>query len=200
MNISIFGLGYVGSVGMACLAELGHKVVGVDVSETKVGFINQGKSPIIENGLEQLLSEQRRKGSIQAITSAAKAVQQTDVSFICVGTPSTNEGHLNLDGIFRVSREIAKGIKQKSGFHVVAIRSTVLPGTNEKVADIIGQESGKTSGRDFAVVSNPEFLREGTAIKDYYDPPFTLVGSSSDRAIDVMKAVYEGIKAPFIAT
>lgn len=200
MNISIFGLGYVGSVGLACLAQLGHKVVGVDVSETKVGFINQGKSPIIETGLDQLLLEQHKKGAIRAITSAIEAVQRTDVSFICVGTPSTNEGHLNLEGIFRVSSEIAKGIKVKPGFHVLAIRSTVLPGTNETVADIIQKESGKKLGEDFAVVSNPEFLREGTAIKDYYEPPLTLIGSSNDRARELMREVYSGINAPVVET
>jgi GDP-mannose 6-dehydrogenase len=200
MNISIFGLGYVGSVGVACLAQLGHKVVGVDVNEAKVRFINQGKSPIVENDLDSLLLEQHKKGSIRAVTSAVEAVQQTDVSFICVGTPSTGEGHLNLEGIFRVSREIAKGLREKKGFHVIAIRSTVLPGTNAKVADILQQDSGKIQDRDFAVVSNPEFLREGTAIKDYYDPPLTLIGSSSDGAIELMKEVYSGIDAPFVTT
>jgi len=200
MNISIFGLGYVGSVGLACLAQLGHKVVGVDTNELKVRFINQGQSPIVEKDLETLILEQHKKGSIRAITSAAEAVHQTEVSFICVGTPSTSEGHLNLDGIFRVSSEIAKGIRAKTGFHVIAIRSTVLPGTNAKISDILQQESGKIPGKDFAVVSNPEFLREGTAIKDYYDPPLTLIGSLSDRAIEMMKEVYSGINAPLVTT
>lgn len=199
MNISVFGLGYVGVVGMGCLAELGHKVVGVDVNQNKVDLINQGKSPIIENQIGELIDHHFRAGHISATQNGMRAVIESDVSFICVGTPSTPQGHLNLESAFRVARNIAEGIKHKNGFHVVAIRSTVLPGSNEKLSAIISDVSGKVSNRDFAVVSNPEFLREGTAIKDYHHPPYTLLGSTCDAAIEIMKKVYEGIDAPIIA-
>ncbi len=200
MKISIFGLGYVGSVSLACLAKNGHEVIGVDVNRTKVDFINQGKSPIIENGLDQIIAEQRARGAIRATTDVDAAVQETDVTFVCVGTPSTSQGHLNLDRIYRVAQDIAAGIAKKSRFHVVAIRSTVLPGTNQKVTEIVANASRKDAGKDFAVVSNPEFLREGTAIKDYYHPAYTLIGSSDPRAIGMMKDVYKGLEVPIVLT
>ena len=200
MKISIFGLGYVGSVSLACLAENGHEVIGVDVNQAKVDCINRGQSPIIENGLEQLIREQRAKDRISATTDIEAAVLGTDISFICVGTPSTARGHLDLDGIMRVSRDIAGGIARKGRFHVVAIRSTVLPGTNETVTGIIETVSHKVNGKDFAVVSNPEFLREGTAVKDYLNPPYTLVGASCPQAVEMMKVVYAGVHAPVILT
>jgi GDP-mannose 6-dehydrogenase len=200
MKISIFGLGYVGSVSLGCLAKNGHEVIGVDVNQVKVDCINRGQSPIIENGLDQIIREQREKNRISATTDIQAAVLNTDISFICVGTPSTGRGHLNLDGIMRVGRDIAGGIARKDRFHVVAIRSTVLPGTNERVTDIIEKTAKKVSGEDFAVVSNPEFLREGTAVKDYLNPPYTLLGSSCPSAVEMMKEVYGGVKAPFIQT
>lgn len=200
MNISIFGLGYVGSVSLACLAQNGHRVIGVDVNRDKVDCINDGRSPIVENGLDEMIAAQRAKGTVSATTDAGAAVSETDVSFICVGTPPTSQGHLNLDGIFGVAREIGAAIANKKNLHVVAIRSTVLPGTNRKVTELIEGASGKKAGRDFAVVSNPEFLREGTAIKDYFHPAYTLVGSEDERASKVMAAVYEGIEAPVIVT
>ena len=200
MKISIFGLGYVGSVSLACLAENGHEVIGVDVNQAKVDCINRGQSPIIENGLEQIIREQRAKDRISATMDIEVAVLGTDISFICVGTPSTGRGHLNLDGIMRVGRDIAGGIARIDRFHVVAIRSTVLPGTNEQITEIIETVSHKVSGKDFAVVSNPEFLREGTAIKDYLNPPYTLIGASSPQAAEMMKAVYEGVHAPVLLT
>ncbi|HPC02631.1 MAG TPA: UDP-glucose/GDP-mannose dehydrogenase family protein [Syntrophales bacterium] len=198
MKISIFGLGYVGCVSMGCLAKNGHTVVGVDVSRAKIETIQSGKSPIVEAEIDEIISDQHRKGLISATDNGIEAVTTTDVSFICVGTPSTPNGHLDLDTVFRVAGEIGKGIERKNGFHVVVIRSTVLPGTNEKVTAILEERSGKKHDVDFAVVSNPEFLREGTAVKDYYEPSFTLVGSSSARATDIMKEVYKEIHAPFI--
>jgi GDP-mannose 6-dehydrogenase len=200
MIISIFGLGYVGSVGLGCLAQAGHEVIGVDVSPAKVDCINAGRSPIVEAGLDRVIADQRAAGRVSATTDLELAVSRSDVSFICVGTPSTAHGHLNLDGIFRVGRDIAGAIGRKDRFHVVAIRSTVLPGTNRKLAGIIEAASHKVEGTDFAVVSNPEFLREGTAVKDYLRPPYTLVGSSCPAAADVMKDVYRGVEAPFLST
>jgi GDP-mannose 6-dehydrogenase len=200
LKISIFGLGYVGSVSLGCLARNGHEIIGVDVNQTKVDFINRGKSPVVENGLDQIIAEQRAKGAVSATTDADAAIQQTEVSFVCVGTPSTSQGHLNLEGIFGVAKEIGSAIAKKKRFHVIAVRSTVLPGTTEKVTELIAGVSQKRAGQDFAVVSNPEFLREGTAIKDYVRPPYTLIGSSDSRAVETMTEVYKGIEAPIIQT
>lgn len=200
LNISIFGLGYVGCVSLGCLAKNGHKVIGIDLNETKVDFIKTGKSTIVEKEIDTLIFEQYEDGNITATTNGIQAVVDTDVSFICVGTPSSQNGHLDLKSIYKVSEEIGKGIKSKKKFHVVVIRSTVLPGTNEKVSKIIEEISGKVCNQSFAVVSNPEFLREGSAVKDYYNPAYTLIGSNHDKAIEKMKHLYEGIDAPIIIT
>ena len=219
MKISIFGLGYVGCVGAACLAKLGHTVIGVDVNENKVRLINEGKPTIIEEGIADLCAEAHEKGLMSATTDVHEAVHQTDVSFIVVGTPSSKEGHLNLNYIFTVARQIGEALKDKTmviddlgfqnsnlGFrnsnlkHIVAIRSTVLPGTNEKVGEIIEETSGLKRGKDFTIVSNPEFLREGTSVKDYFNPPLTLVGTDMPEAEAVFREIYKGIDAEFICT
>jgi GDP-mannose 6-dehydrogenase len=200
MNISIFGLGYVGSVGLACLAQNGHSVIGVDVNNVKVDLINQGKSPIVEKGLDLVIAEQRAKRRISATTDVDQAVLGTDVTFICVGTPTSKEGHLNLEAIFKVGRDIAAGLAKKQRFHVVALRSTVSPGCSQKLSSIIAEEAGKQEERDFAVIANPEFLREGTAVRDFLNPAYTLIGSSNPRAIAFMKDVYKEIQAPLIIT
>jgi GDP-mannose 6-dehydrogenase len=198
LRISIFGLGYVGSVSLACLAQSGHVVIGVDISQSKVDLINRGESPIIEKDLGRIIKAQRLKRKISATPDAELAVLQTEVSFICVGTPSTKQGHLNLDGIFGVARDIAAAITKKQGFHVVVIRSTVLPGTNQKITELIERTSKKIGGKDFTVVSNPEFLREGTAVHDFDHPPYTLIGTADGRGIASMKRVYEYIDAPLV--
>lgn len=200
MKISIFGLGYVGCVSLGCLAKNGHKVIGVDTNPTKVNFINKGKSPIIEKDLDNLIAQQHKAGTISATSDSLFAVKNSDVSFICVGTPNTDHGHLDLSAIFHVAGEIGKGIEQKTTRHIVVIRSTVLPGTNENIAKIIADTSKKKNGKDFAVVSNPEFLREGTAIKDYYNPAFTLIGASDDFAIAKMREIYKEVNAPVIVS
>jgi len=198
VNISIFGIGYVGAVGIACLARNGHTVVGVDVNPAKTDMINRGVSPIIEEGIEALIAEHRRTERISATTDPVQAVRDTDVSFICVGTPSGPNGHTDTRAVVGVAEEIARGIGLKSGFHVVAIRSTVPPGTNRKLLRIIEEASGKQAGTDFGVVSNPEFLREGTAIRDYHEPPYTVVASDCAAAIEVMREIYRSIDAPFV--
>jgi GDP-mannose 6-dehydrogenase len=198
LRISIHGLGYVGSVSLACLAQGGHVVIGVDVNQDKVDLINRGKSPIVEKDLGRIIKAQRSKRRISATPDGESAVLQTEVSFICVGTPSTREGHLNLDGIFGVARNIAAALAKKHGFHVVVIRSTVMPGTNRRVTELIEQVSKKKPGKDFAVVSNPEFLREGTAVHDFINPPFTLIGAADARGLEVMKRVYRHIDAPIV--
>lgn len=196
MNISILGLGYVGCVGMGCFAQNGHKIIGVDISEMKVGLINKGMPTIVEKDIDIIIAEQFKKGNISATLDYRQAIAGSDVTIICVGTPSTNEGHLNLDYIFQTSRQIGEALRDKSSFHVVAIRSTVLPGTNEKVGEIIAEESGKIRNKDFAVVSNPEFLREGSAVADFFNPPLTVLGCDNDEALHIMSEVYKGVNGP----
>ena len=206
MNISIFGLGYVGCVGAACLAKLGHNVIGVDVNENKVRLMNEGKPTIIEEGIAELCEEAHNKGLMSATTDTIVAVAKTEVSFIVVGTPSSPEGHLNLNYIYTVAGNIGRALKAKKetgnlkGMHLVAIRSTVLPGTNQKVGEIIAQEGGLVRGVDFTIVSNPEFLREGTSVEDYFNPPLTLVGTDSEYAEKVFREMYKEISAEFICT
>lgn len=200
MRISIFGLGYVGCVGAACLAKLGHKVIGVDVNENKVRLINEGKPTIIEEGIAPLCQEAHEKGLMRATTNAREAVMESDISFIVVGTPSSKEGHLNLSYIYTVAERIGRALKDKDDFHIVAIRSTVLPGTNERVSEILEKESGKRRDTDFAVVSNPEFLREGTSVNDYFNPPLTLVGTNNRRAEECFRELYKDIHAEFVCT
>lgn len=200
MNISIFGLGYVGCVATGCLAQQGHRVIGVDPQPTKVDFINQGKPTIIEAGIAEIMAAQHAAGRISATLTAAEAIAATEVSFICVGTPSTPNGHLDLSAISAVAAEIGTALRDKPGRHVIAVRSTVLPGTREKVIEILARTSGRKPGEDFAVVSNPEFLREGTSVADFLKPPYTLIGSDCAWAAEIMQAVYQGIEAPFITT
>lgn len=212
MRISIFGLGYVGCVGAACLAKLGHTVIGVDVNENKVRLINEGKPTIVEEGIAELCQEAHATGRMSATTDVHEAVHVTDVSFIVVGTPSSKEGHLNLSYIYAVAKQIGEALKDKTKIfedlglqnsnlrHIVAIRSTVLPGTNERVGEIIAEASGLVRGKDFTIVSNPEFLREGTSVKDYFNPPLTLIGTDMLEAETVFREIYKDIDAEFIAT
>ena len=199
MNISMFGLGYVGCVGAACLAKLGHHVIGNDVSENKVNLLNQGRPTIIEAGIAELCREAHEKGLLEATMDCRYAVHNSEISFIVVGTPSTKEGHLNLNYIYGVARQIGEALADKDAFHIVAIRSTVLPGTNAKVGEIIAEASGKVRGKDFTVVSNPEFLREGTAVQDYMTPPLTLIGTDSEVAEAKFRELYKDIPGEFIS-
>ncbi len=200
MDISIFGLGYVGCVGAACCAKLGHHVIGVDPVQNKVDLINAGCPTIIEAEIDELVKAAHDAKMLEATTDVDYAVANSDISFIAVGTPSTPQGHLKLDYIFETARQIGEALVKKDGFHVVAIRSTVLPGTNANVAAIIEEASGKKEGTDFAMVSNPEFLREGTAVKDYLNPPLSLVGTTSSRAEQMMRDLYKDVPAEFIST
>ena len=198
MNISIFGLGYVGCVGLGCLAELGHNVIGVDIDENKVNLINEGKATIVEKDIDELIKKNRDK--IRATANVQDAVLNSDVAIICVGTPNDANGHLNMRYIENVAENIAKVLKEKSSFFTISIRSTVMPGTNNKIADIIEKYSGKEREKDFAVVTNPEFLREGTAVQDFFNPPYTILSSKSEIGIKVMKKVYEKIDAKIYVT
>lgn len=196
MRISIFGLGYVGCVSMGCLAHNGHNVIGVDVSKEKVDQINNGQATIVEKGIDLFIKKYHSTGRVRATQDCDNAVQDSDITFMCIGTPSSPTGHLNLDHIFIAAKQIGESLKKKGRFHIIVIRSTVLPGTSDKITSIIEEESGKTVDTDFAVVSNPEFLREGTAVHDYLNPPLTVMASSSEIALSTMKEVYSNISAP----
>jgi GDP-mannose 6-dehydrogenase len=201
MRVSVFGLGYVGSVSAASFAADGHDVVGVDVNADKVAAINHGTSPIVEPGLDELLATAVSGGQLRATTDTAAAVAETDVSLVCVGTPSRKNGSLELMYLQRVCEEIGAALKRKDAYHVVVVRSTVLPGTtHEVVIPALERESGKTYGDGFGVSVNPEFLREGTALKDFRKPPLTLVGHNHSADASGTIALYQAIDAPLVST
>jgi len=200
MNISIFGLGYVGCVSLGCLAKNGHNVIGVDTNESKVAQINSGRATIIEKDVDTIIAEQRSAGRISATTDIQLAIKGSDISIIAVGTPSTDKGHLNLQYIFNVAENIGEVLKLKSTFHIIAIRSTIMPGTCDKFAGIVEKISGKKRNEGFAIVDNPEFLREGTAVKDYYNPPLTLIGSDNREAADKVADLYRQLPGEIVIT
>ena len=177
MKISVFGLGYVGCVSAACLTKDGHQVVGVDISEHKVQLVAGGRSPVIEPKLDKLLQTGVKSGNLRAIRDGKTAVMESDVSVICVGTPSNGNGSLDLKFVEQVCREIGTALKNKKGYHVVVVRSTMLPGTvQDKLIAHLEECSGKQAGAGFGVALNPEFLREGSAIDDYYRPSYIVIG------------------------
>ena len=198
MNISIFGLGYVGCVGLGCLAQSGHNVIGIDVTETKVDLINSGHATIVEKDIDEMIKRGQKAGRIIATLNSYKSVINSEIAIICVGTPNNEFGHLNMEYIEKVSAQIGAALKDKKEFFTIALRSTVIPGTNKKVGEIIANTSGKKNNIDFAVVSNPEFLREGTAVDDYFNPPYTVVASESNKAVEVMRKVYKSVQGEFI--
>lgn len=201
MRVSIFGLGYVGCVSAACLARDGHEVIGVDVNPVKVASIAAGKSPIIEPGLDELMRDVVRSGQLRASIDAQSAVRDSDISLVCVGTPSNPNGSLNTRYVESVCQEIGLAINHKRAFHTVVVRSTVLPGTvNEKVVPILEEFSGRRAGDDFGVAMNPEFLREGSAIADYYDPSFVVIGEYNRRSGDAVQELYAAVDAKIIRT
>ena len=201
MRVSVFGLGYVGCVSAASFAGDGHEVVGVDVNADKVASINAGCSPIVEPGLDDLLGRGASEGRLRATTDTGDAIRSTDVSLLCVGTPSRKNGSLDLQYLERVSEQIGRALAEKPGYHVVVVRSTVLPGTtHEVVIPALERESGKTYGDGFGVSVNPEFLREGTALKDFRKPPLTLVGHNHAADASGTIALYQSIDAPLIST
>jgi GDP-mannose 6-dehydrogenase len=196
-RISIFGLGYVGAVSAGCFAERGHDVVGVDVSAAKVATLAAGRSPIMEKGLEELLARHAKSGRLTATTDAAKAVAATDLSLICVGTPSTSDGTPDVSAVTRVCEEIGRALRTKKDRHVVVIRSTTLPGmADDEFCPTLERESGKTAGDGFGFAVHPEFLREGTAVNDFFNPPKTVVGAHDEATAQSVAALYDGIAAP----
>ena len=201
MQISIFGMGYVGCVSAACFAKQGNDVLGVDVNTAKVEMINRGDSTIVEEGIADLTREVVDAGKLRATTDIAEAVNQSRISMICVGTPSRANGSIDLSYIERVCEQIGQVLRQKTAEHLVVIRSTVLPGTIEgTVIPILERASGRRRGEGWDVCSNPEFLREGSSIRDFYDPPFTLIGAGGETAAEPLAALYEPIDAPLYIT
>lgn len=195
IKVSVFGLGYVGAVTMACLSRDGIPVMGVDISETKVNMLNEGKAPIIELGLSELLKSGVESGRLRATTSAEEAVCNTDVSLISVGTPSHPSGELTLSIVYKVCEQIGLAIAKKNAPHTVVVRSTVLPGTTKRCKEILQEYAGDVP---VYVAFNPEFLREGSAIRDYDAPPYTVIGTVDEEAEKAVREMYATVEAPFI--
>ncbi len=201
MQISVFGLGYVGAVSAACFAREGHDVIGVDVNPLKVEGIDAGQAPIVEEGIQDLVAEVVGAGRLRATTDAREAVLGSDVSMLCVGTPSRPNGSIDLSYVERVASDVGEALREKDRAHVVVLRSTVLPGTlEERVIPALEEASGRRIGDGVHASMNPEFLREGTSIRDFYDPPFTLFGATDDVAARALSELYATIDAPLIRT
>lgn len=201
LTISVFGMGYVGSVTAACFAHVGHKVTGVDVSPAKVEMMAAGRSPIIEARMSELVEEGHRSGRLHATTDAMDAVRNSEISFVCVGTPSLRSGKLDLGYVERVVQEIGTALKQKNSYHVVVLRSTVLPGTTESlVIPTLEQASGRRAGTDFAVCYNPEFMREGSAVADFLQPPYTVLGAQDPGHLAAVRQLYRTVSSPVFET
>lgn len=201
MNIAIFGMGYVGAVSAACLARDGHEVLGVDVDPGKLDLLRKGHSPIVEEGIQELTRQVVEAGRLQVSDDADAAVGRSDLSFVCVGTPSQANGSQDLGAIEHVAAQIGKAIARYDHYHVVVIRSTVRPGTvMERVRPVLEEHSGKRLGEHFGLAFQPEFLREGSSIRDYDNPPFTVVGADSQRTLDCVRPVFEHLPCEFLGT
>jgi GDP-mannose 6-dehydrogenase len=201
VNIAVFGMGYVGVVSAACLARDGHRVVGVDPVRVKTDMINRGESPIVEPGLKALIEAAVNSGHLRATDDYVAAVAQADVMLICVGTPGKPNGSLDLGYVARVATQIGEQLATTPEYKVVAIRSTMLPGSMEEtVIPTLESASGRKAGRDFGVCINPEFLREGSAILDYDNPPKTVIGAAEPRSAEALTALYANLSAPLIVT
>lgn len=200
-KISVFGLGYVGSVSAACFASQGNYVLGIDVNPEKAAMFHAGKSPIHEPGMQELVAESHKKGKIDGTTDIGKAINDTDISFICVGTPSHPNGKLDLSHIEQVCREIGEGLKKKTGHHLVIVRSTMLPGTTETVVvPTLEKASGRKNGVDFSAGVNPEFMREGSAIKDFLEPPMTVLGADNFDKWGPVRELYSSVSGELFQT
>ncbi len=201
MRVSVFGLGYVGAVSAACLAKEGHTVIGLDVDKYKLDLIRSGRAPIVEANLELFLQEAVSSKRLTVSESVEQAVHETELSLICVGTPSKENGDLATEYLERVATQIGSALRTKREYHLVVVRSTVLPGTTEgKVIPLLEATSGKRAGEDFGVAVNPEFLREGTAIADFYDPPFTIIGALCREDAQTVAQLYDTVKAELFLT
>ncbi|MEV7807015.1 nucleotide sugar dehydrogenase [Microbispora sp. NPDC088329] len=197
MRISVFGLGYVGCVSAACLASRGHQVIGVDVNPVKVDLIRRGRAPVVEERIGELTAQVVASGALRATTDAAEAVRSSELSLVCVGTPSASNGSLTTAYLERVAEQIGEALADRRDWHTVVFRSTMLPGTTASVlVPILEKASGRTAGVDFGVAVNPEFLREGTSVKDFFDPPKTVIGELDPTSGDVLAGLYEGLPGP----
>ena len=198
MKISIFGLGYVGAVSLGCLARDGHEVTGVDIDQVKLDLITEGQTPIIEEGMADLMSDVAKSGLVNVTQDVNAAVSNSEISFICVGTPSAANGSQNQSALVRLSKQLGLAIANKDDYHIFVLRSTVTPGTLEDVMrPIIEEKSGKKNGIDFDLCFQPEFLREGSSIKDYDNPPYTVIGSNSDRASNKIRDLFGHLPCEF---
>jgi len=201
MKISVFDLGYVGCVSVACLAHYGHDVLGLDVNPQKADWARHGRAPVVEQGLDTLMREAVKQGSLRVSSDSRAAVHDSDVSIICVGTPSNKNGSLNLHYVENVCCEIGTGLADKQGYHVVVVRSTILPGSiEEQLIPLLEHHSGRRAGPDFGVCMNPEFLREGSAVADFCSPGLVIIGELDKRSGEVVEALYAEIQAPTIHT
>jgi len=201
MRISVFGLGYVGAVSAGCFASEGHRVIGVDPVETKVNLINSGNSPIIEAEIGEIIARSAKSGRLSATADTKEAIEHTDLSIICVGTPSQVNGNLDLRFVRQVCEEIGTALRKKSEWHLVVVRSTVLPGTvRNLVIPVLEQFSGKKAGSGFGLCHNPEFLREGSSVKDFKFPPKTVIGEFDKQSGDMLAFLYADLEAPLIRT
>lgn len=194
MRISVLGIGYVGAVSCGCLAEAGHEIVGVDVSADKVAMLARGQSPIVEDEIDRLIAEGVAAGRLRATTDIADAIANTEVSFISVGTPSAPDGSVSLRAVDEVAGQVGRELARKPGVHTVVMRSTVPPGTAEdRVIPALEAASGKAHGTGFRYLSNPEFLREGSSVRDFHAPPYTLIGAAPGDDGDVLREIYKGV-------
>lgn len=201
MKISIFGLGYVGAVSLACLARDGHEVVGVDVDQAKLDHIAAGRTPVVEEGMVELMAKAVGSGRVAVTTDTRDAVLRTGISLVCVGTPSAPNGSQDQSAMLRLAKDLGAAMREKAGPHVFVFRSTLVPGTVEDVLrPIIEAESGKKDGRDFHVCFQPEFLREGSSIRDYDKPPFTVVGANADAAAEALRSLFGHLPCEFVTT
>ena len=201
MRISIFGLGYVGTVSCGCLAQAGHEVLGVDPVRAKVQLINAGQSPVIEVNIGEIISKAVKAGRLRATEDQHLAIHETELSFVCVGTPSQINGNLDVTYVRRVCEQIGQALKDKPTRHTIVVRSTILPGTmHGLVIPILEESSGKKAGLDFGVCNNPEFLREGSAVADFNFPPKIVIGELDKASGDTLAALYADLDAPLIRT
>lgn len=200
MNVSVIGLGYVGLTVSACLSDLGHKIIGLDIDKNKINEICKGNFIINEESINDILSKNVSQNKIIWTTDYDYALSNSDIVFICVDTPIDSNGLLYMNNIYNVAKRISKSLKKNNNYLTIVVRSTVNPGTNQKIKNIINQSIGNGKSKIFDVVSNPEFLREGSAVNDFYNPPYTIVGTKSDKSIEIIKKLYSKIDGEMIFT